>query len=93
MCPPSHCEQWRGGAKLGETEALRQCEDTRDLRVPILLVQLSWIWKVKFSPLQRCRARLSQDSSYCGEGFGLRNLGHGQRRGYREGKDGGKTLI
>lgn len=34
---------------------------------PILPAQLSRIWKVKFTPLRRCRAGLSQDSTYCGE--------------------------
>lgn len=48
----------------------------RGTESPILPMQLSRIWEVKFSPLQRCRAALSQDSTYCvkflakGEGTG-----------------------
>lgn len=86
--PHPHCEPWREEAKPGETEARRQCKELWASRVPILPVQLSWIWKVKFSPLQRCRVGLSQDSINCGEALAWETLSWAKEWIHR-----GKRLI
>lgn len=59
---------------------------------PTLPMQLSRIWKVKFSTLQHCKAGLSQDSTYCGEAFAWEILSWPEER-IQGGNDGGKKLI